>query len=269
MTPDFLIVGAMKAGTTSLFRDLAKHPDVFVPGNKEPETLVRLQDHGEIMREYATLFAGARPGQKLGEASTAYTKRPTFTDAATRAAQVCGPELKIIYMRRDPVDRIVSQYHHECEHGTITEPFGAAIRRHPRLIDYSRYVWQIEPWRQTFGDDAVLEIDLADYGTDRVRWVKQAVRHIGLDPERLASFDVTQRANRADEAKTIENPLLARMVYSNLYQNRIKRLFSDDLRAKVRNAILPRPVINAVTVNEDDRAFIAKRLREPTGETAL
>ena len=39
MTPDFLIVGAMKAGTTTLYHDLSEHPDIFLPVLKEPEVL--------------------------------------------------------------------------------------------------------------------------------------------------------------------------------------------------------------------------------------
>ena len=110
MTPDFLIVGAMKAGTTTLYHDLSEHPDIFLPVLKEPEVLTTLERLDEMRAYYARLFRPARPGQLKGEASTAYTKRPNNEGVAEKARALCGDGLKIIYIRRDPVERIRSQY---------------------------------------------------------------------------------------------------------------------------------------------------------------
>ena len=108
--PDFLIVGAMKSGTTTLYRDLILHPDVFMPEDKEPETLANSSDPDQIRREYRTLFPRLAEGLVKGEASTAYTKRPDFEGVAERAREVLGPGLKVVYMRRDPVERLVVVY---------------------------------------------------------------------------------------------------------------------------------------------------------------
>src|SRR5262245_34426917 len=84
--PDFLIVGAMKAGTTSLHRDLNLHPQIFLPEEKEPEGLC----HDRVLsargrRRYARLFRPSRAGQMRGEASTAYTKLPEWQGVPARA----------------------------------------------------------------------------------------------------------------------------------------------------------------------------------------
>ena len=76
--PDFLIIGGMKCGSTTLFRDLDTSPAVSFPAHKEPHNL--LDDavlSGEGKAKYAGLYKHARPDQRLGDASTGYTKLPT------------------------------------------------------------------------------------------------------------------------------------------------------------------------------------------------
>ncbi len=89
--PDFLVVGAMKGGTTTLYFDLGAHPDLHLPEPKEPEVLVRHADPAAIREAYAAHFRNARPGQLCGEASTVYTKRPDHEGVAERARQASGP----------------------------------------------------------------------------------------------------------------------------------------------------------------------------------
>jgi len=119
--PNFLIVGAPKAGTTSLYRYLQQHPAVFMPENKEPrffcnypvETFEfgKKQFHPDIVStaaEYASLFAEAPPGSVSGEASTDYL-------SCSRAAQSIhswNPSMKIVMMLRNPIDRAYSEYMH-------------------------------------------------------------------------------------------------------------------------------------------------------------
>ncbi|MEH6683727.1 MAG: sulfotransferase domain-containing protein [Qipengyuania sp.] len=265
MTPDFLIIGAMKAGTTTLFRDLEKHPAIFVPGNKEPHTLSRLEAQDDILAEYARLFAGATTDKIKGEASTGYTKRPDIEGVPDKAHAICGPDLKLIYLRRRPETRIVSQYRHEREHGTISEPFSEALRKYPRLIDYSRYDWQLAPWIAKFGEAAVFELDLEKYSARRAELISQVLKHIGADPGLLGQVDLTESANRADEAKAIKNRVLRSLVYSNFYQDRLKNLIPAETRARLRRSILPAPKTIQVEVSERDRAYIAERLAEFPG----
>ena len=90
--PDFLIVGAMKAGTTTLYRDLSGHPGIYLPEEKEPETLVRFgNDEAAILRDYKSLLGRSPKGALTGEASTVYTKRPLHEGVAERAWRICGP----------------------------------------------------------------------------------------------------------------------------------------------------------------------------------
>jgi len=266
--PDFLIVGAMKAGTTTLYQDLIRHPDVFMPEHKEPKTLVRFGDRAAALREYKVLFPGSADRMIKGEASTAYTKRPDFEDIAECAHAVIGAGLRIVYMRRDPVERIVSHYKHWVQRKKIDAPIGQALRDHPELIDYSRYDWQIEPWKRRFGEGAVLEIDLADYAANRISVVEKVLAHIGADPARLPPLEVTFVANSAREMKHIDNKLLDSFIRSRFYGRRVKPLIPRSWREWARRTFLPKPAEIDVRLTDADLAFIASRLESTTEPAA-
>jgi len=184
--PDFLIIGAMKAGTTTLFEDLSSHPQIFGPLDKEPDILISKQYSKEwAFEQYERLFARAKPDQLCFEASTGYTKTPQYPCAAERAMEVCGPDLKVIYIVRDPVQRITSHHHHagiSRAAGLITEPLEEAIEIYPELKDWSRYMIQLRPWVEMFGEDNVTIVPFERYTKDRRHTVDAIQRYLGIEP---------------------------------------------------------------------------------------
>ncbi len=107
--PDFLIIGAAKAGTTSLYKVLARHPGIFLSQPKEPEFFARDDRYGEGIRPYAALFETAATDQLCGEASTLYSLSPLFPDTAGRI-RAHVPGAKLVYVLREPVARAYSYY---------------------------------------------------------------------------------------------------------------------------------------------------------------
>lgn len=107
--PDFIIIGAAKAGTTSLAKYLARLPDIFVTTPKEPEFFARDDVHARGLDWYRGLYAQARPSQLRGEASTLYSLATLFPRTVPRMAAVV-PEVKLIYVLREPVARAYSYY---------------------------------------------------------------------------------------------------------------------------------------------------------------
>lgn len=110
--PNFLIIGATKAGTTSLHHYLGQHPDVFVAPTKETNFFAQesaLCFSGKTVslpEEYAAQFAGATTQKAIGESSPAYLAVPT---APARIARML-PRVKLIAILRNPVDRAYSHY---------------------------------------------------------------------------------------------------------------------------------------------------------------
>jgi hypothetical protein len=107
--PTFLIVGAAKSGTTSLFEYLGQHPDIYVPPCKEPCYFSDgLPTFASTDKEYVNLFSGHRGQPALGEASTSYLYDP---QACGRIKQLCG-DVRILILLRQPARRAYSAWGH-------------------------------------------------------------------------------------------------------------------------------------------------------------
>ena len=238
--PDFLIIGAMKAGTTTLYRDLEHHPQLFLPPEKEPDTLVRFgDDMAAIEADYASLFGGALGGQLRGEASTSYTKRPDHEGVAERAFRLCGEGLKLIFLARDPVNRAVSHYRHDFGLGYVEEPLSEALRAYPHYAAYSAYEWQLASWRERFGPDRLLLLDFEDYVENRSATLERVCSFLEIDPARLAD-PKEDRAFNSSEGKPVAKGLVLTFVTSRFYQRRLKPLVPWGLRDWFMHRFLPK-----------------------------
>lgn len=125
--PDFLCLGAQKAGTTTLHDLLRHHPDAFVPDVKETHFFTRHFD--QSLAWYERHFAAARPAQTVGEITPYYLFHPA---APARIAALL-PTARLIVLLRDPVERALSGYFHARRHGMeplpIDEAFDAEAER--------------------------------------------------------------------------------------------------------------------------------------------
>src|SRR5215831_9979567 len=128
--PDFLVIGAMKCATTTLHEQLARQPGIFMSRPKEPNFF----SDDEILARgwgwYASLFWPAGEADLRGESSTHYTKLPTYPRTVERMARHL-PRLKLVYVMRHPIDRLISQYVHELTAGRIALGLAEAVIRHP------------------------------------------------------------------------------------------------------------------------------------------
>ena len=125
--PDFVIVGAMKAGTTTLFRWLGEHPDVVLPEVKEPHFLGGVSDRMDEAGYYR-LFADVPAERVTGEASAGYADaRHVETVADHLAARL--PAARVIYLVRSPMDRLRSHYGHEVRRGRERRPLATAVSK--------------------------------------------------------------------------------------------------------------------------------------------
>ena len=126
--PDFLIAGAMRSGTTSLYRYLGAHPAVFMA----PKELGYFTDNFPSGPDwYRAQFASARPGQLLGDATADYLARGS---AMKRIAET-SPDVKLVASLRNPVERAWSHYLLLAERGREERSFATAITEEMRLIE--------------------------------------------------------------------------------------------------------------------------------------
>ena len=179
--PTFITIGAMKSGTSSLHRYLGAHPDVHVSRRKEPNFFNRHDPHGPPLEEYRELFAGGEEAVARGESSVNYTKRHMWPRAAERIAGTL-PDVRLVVVLRDPVDRIRSHYRHSVAAGRATRPIDEDLERTDNYVLTSCYAWQLEPYLERF-DRAQLHLVTAE----RLRAEPDAVvaeicEHVGVDP---------------------------------------------------------------------------------------
>jgi hypothetical protein len=204
--PNFFIVGAPRCGTTAMYVCLRQHPQVFMPEHKEPlffGTDLTAAGHGRLSeREYVGLFKRARPGQRVGEASTWYL----YSERAAREIRQFAADAQIIIMLRNPAE-VMHSLHGELvfyraepirdfAEALAAEPDrkrGARLGppgRHEMLYyrDVVRFSDQVERYLTAFGRDRVKIILADDFARDPAGTYKDVLRFLRVDDSFVPAF---------------------------------------------------------------------------------
>lgn len=193
MLPTFIIIGAQKGGTTSLWTYLRGHDEVFVCSDKEPGFFVEEIAWSKGLGWYEGLFAGAGGAKAIGEASTYYTMFPYFDGVPERIASVL-PAARIVYVMRHPVERMRSGYVQLLEEGKERRSIREALLLDARYADLSRYAMQIERYFRAFDESQILLLTSEDLRHERRATMARVCRFIGVDetdlPDTAAEFNL-------------------------------------------------------------------------------
>jgi hypothetical protein len=247
--PDFVIIGAMKAATSTLAMQLSQQPGILMATPKEPNFFsdAAIWDRG--LDWYRHLFAAAPTGALCGEASTHYTKLPTYPEALPRL-RATMPDVRLIYMMRHPVDRLISHYRHGWLERSMAGPLDAAIDRHVELVDYGRYAMQIAPWLDAFGPADILPVFMEKLIAEPQGELERVCRFLGYERAPLwhagiAAQNVSTERLRdsAWRDSVIDNRLAAwlrRTLVPRPIRNRIKYIWQMRDRPTIGEAVLAR-----------------------------
>ena len=231
MGPDFLIIGAMKCGTSTLAAQLGAQAGVFMTTPKEPNYFSDDDVYARGPDWYRGLFAAAAPGDLKGEASTHYTKRPTHPQTIARMqGMLTAPRL--VYMIRDPLERAVSHYIHEWSQGVMGKDPVAAFAAHPELVDYGRYAMQIAPFVEAFGREAILLTSLERLTADPGGELARVGAHIGMTAPPVWQADL--RAQNVSAERIRKLPLHGLLVDNPVATALRRALVPKSLRARIR-----------------------------------
>ncbi len=180
--PNFLVIGAMKAGTTSLYHYLRDHPQVFMPETKEVNFFNPLRNWRRGVGWYADQFSAApEDAGAIGEASTSYTKFPWIQGVPARIASVLG-DVRLIYVVRHPVERMRSQYLHNLATGQEWRPIAEAFVQESMYLNISRYAFQLDQFLPYVPRDRVLVLDSRDLRADRVPTLRRIFEFLEVEP---------------------------------------------------------------------------------------
>ncbi len=194
---------------------------------------------------YSSLFSRSGDVLLRGESSTHYTKFPDYPRTVERLARDL-PDVKLIYVMRHPIERLISQYVHEQTVGRIRTSIQKALERHDELVNYSRYAMQLAPYVETFGFSRILPVFFS-----RLTEHSQAeLERIGrfLDYPGVMQWDAMLRPQNVGAERLRRDPLRQAIVQapvlSTLRQKIVPRTWSQSLKEALRAQITP-PVLPA------------------------
>ncbi|MEM9037003.1 MAG: hypothetical protein AAGD18_20575 [Actinomycetota bacterium] len=202
--PDFIILGAMKAGTTSLFDWLGACPEVELPAVKEPATLCAHDLGPDDWSRYLSLFATTAV---TGEASVRYGWPSEAARVATRVS-AAPRRPALIFVAREPVDRLRSDYRHNVLKGRETRPFARAVADPASAaVQRSQYSATLSTYRGVLGETPLLLRFEDLVGDDGSAW-RSVLSHLGLDtrprPSSNANPTIGRRSTTALGSRSID-----------------------------------------------------------------
>lgn len=228
--PNFLIVGAQKAGTTSLARWLGAHPDVFLPPGKElfffnvPERWERGLDW------YRRQFAGAEGMRAAFEATPGYLGNPKAHERIARTL----PGVRLIALLRHPADRAYSQYWHNRSMGTEKRSFARVVEDEVSgaappfdfYLERGRYLKHLNALRELFPEEDVLALLFDDLVTDPAGTFAKACRFVRVDD--------AVRPAILGQAQNVRLTFRSRRLHHAVRTLRARRLLSANLAGRLR-----------------------------------
>jgi hypothetical protein len=201
--PDFLVIGAAKSGTTSLFEWLGTHPNTWLPEVKEPYFFTREKVWALGLDWYGELFAGAPDGSLTGEATTALTRFASSEKAAARIAEVI-PHARLIYVVREPISRLRSHYAMKVRTGEELRFFEEALAHsNPGYVNDSCYHQCLRPYLDRFPAEQLLVVRMEDvFAGSHSGWA-EILDHLGL-----SQVPVPRSTHNVAEGQYATRPLM-------------------------------------------------------------
>ena len=194
MLPNMIIIGAQKCGTSALHYYLSFHPEISMSRPKELNFFIKERNWPAGQEWYEDHF---EPGVTVtGEASPNYTAHPHFRGVPRRMHSLV-PDAKLIYMVRDPVDRIVSQYVHNYTKRRPRSGLGGrgervkrgkglaetVLERGTTYIPRSSYYTQIQRFLEFYSESSILVLAQNDLRSEdeRLPTLRRVFRFLGVD----------------------------------------------------------------------------------------
>ena len=222
--PDFIIIGGARCGTSSLYQYLKRHPQVLLPHKKELHFFDQDSNFNKGVNWYLAQFPSITDREDLqtGEATPSYLEYPQI--AARMKALF--PQVKLIVLLRNPVQRSVSWHYHQLVHGFRKGNLEAAIEREmeqlaglteselrtmgrtaPNNILGGLYVYRLQTWMSLFPRDQILLLKSEAFWQEPAETMKQVFAFLGLPP---LQFDRYPKHNIGSYPE-IEGDLKARL----------------------------------------------------------
>jgi Sulfotransferase domain len=250
MRPNFIVIGAQKCGTSALHHYLRQHPDISMSKPKELNFFIDTKNWDRGVSWYELHWP--EPIAVRGEVSPNYTAHPHFGGVPERMHSVV-PEARLIFLVRDPIQRVVSQYVHNytkrAEHRDIRT---SVLDSKKTYLNRSRYMFQLEQFLPYYEPDNILVIDSGSLRDERLPTLRRIFRFLGVDD----AYDSEEF--KGEKHRTADKERLNRFGAWSL--NKLPRPVYDRMRRR-----LPRLIGKPIGPPELDDSLwdeLAERLKE-------
>jgi len=279
--PNFIVIGAAKAGTTALYWYLAEHPAVFMSPVKETNYFAYgLDDEGRLLwgdpdvhrfpvkslAEYQELFAEAGAALAVGEASTMYLECP---QSAARIRDLL-PAARIICGLRDPVERAYSDYQmylrnrgRRLDPGRDLAPTAAWARADSHWMRIGKYHDHLSRYFEAFPRDQIHVFLFDDLKRNPQGVVQALYRFVGVDPAFVPDFETPHNVGGMPASAALERLLTKSAIRSAVQPWMPKRAANWFRRLRTRT-MRPAPPLPA-----DLRKELGDHFRDDIAKTSV
>ncbi len=271
--PHFLVIGAAKAGTVSLYHYLQQHPQIYMSPQNEPNffALIGADEHTWFHgpgdkenvqkycvsdpEQYESLFAGAKTNQYVGEVSPVYL----YSESASVQIKVALPQVKLLVLLRQPAERAFSHFQHfrraglepeadfarviALEESRIKAGWGPVPMWH--YVNMGFYARQLQHYYQQFAPEQIWVGLYDDFKTDPSAVLQQMFAFLGVDDGYVV--DTAVRHNLGGQPRYLWLHQL--MTRPNAVKAGFNQVFPQSLRARLRDTIhqmnIPQPTLDA------------------------
>jgi hypothetical protein len=182
--PGFIVIGAMKCGTSTVCSYLERHPEVFMLPDCELDFFSRDANFAKGVSWYEAHFDGHADKAVVGEGSNSYAAAAIYPDTAVRMAAY-NPDIKIIYIVRNPLERLISAWVQTRADSGDKIPAtvdGAVTERPEFFVDQSLYWDNISRYRTLFPDHQIHVSFMEDLKADPDMFFKALADFLGISP---------------------------------------------------------------------------------------
>ena len=264
--PNFLVIGAAKAGTTSLYAYLEQHPQIFMSPIKETnyfayegkrtKTFLGELANNEFpittLKKYEDLFQDARDESAIGEVSPLYLESPV---AAERIKKLL-PEVKLIAVLRNPVDRALSDYMMAVRLGQSTGILEDVLDENAHYVQVGFYYEKLKQYFNLFPREQIKIYLYADLAQDTLSVVHDMLIYLGVDP--AFKPDVSLRHNAGGMPK---NKVLA-MILAKIRKNETLKYHTPNWTKSLYDLIYNQNLGDKIELPQDLRKQLINLYRE-------
>jgi len=238
--PQFMVIGAMKCGTTSLYSYLVSHPRIISAARKEVRFFNCRWSRDCGIEFYKSFFPPLPTdgGYLTGEATPAYLRLPSVPEGVRKVF----PNTRLIVILRNPVHRAVSQYYFSVRRGNQGRPIQEALSLDLKKVEHlgsakeiegvntkyigvGMYAFHLEKWLGRFPREQLLVIHSDDLRHDPQTTMRRVFDHLRVENHQLSDYKVQNSAQYSQ----LDRPLFDRLSrFYRPHNNQLEKLLDQE-----------------------------------------